>query len=103
MTPAPRAAIQAGDLQAVRAWIDDQAMAPQLRHACELLVAELDRFRTPGFHDFVAVVDRWLEHYPADIFTGESGALGPAFVASVRAAREKLRADVDARPVGGAS
>lgn len=44
-----------------------------------------------GFHQFADLIAAVLDkNWPADIFTGESGDAGPAFVVEVRAAYDKL-------------
>lgn len=57
------------------------------------LGAKVEELSEPvGFHAFVAVAERFLLSYPADIFTGESGDSGPGFVAALRGAVEGLHA-----------
>jgi DNA-binding XRE family transcriptional regulator len=60
------------------------------------LCTEVAELQEPvGFHAFVALTERFLKSYPPDIFTGESGDLGPGFVAAVRGAVEGLHASMD--------
>jgi hypothetical protein len=48
-----------------------------------------------SFDDLVAMAKRILdERYPADIFTGVSGDLGPRFVVALR----EMIAEIEARP-----
>lgn len=47
-----------------------------------------------GWTTFVELTKEWLEKYPEDIFTGESGDSGPTFVVAVR----KAIADLEKRP-----
>ena len=43
-----------------------------------------------SFYEYVDLTKGWLEKYPPDIFTGESGDPGPLFVVAIRTAIEGL-------------
>lgn len=86
-----REAIAQGDLDAVQRYLDDKAMEPAIRHVADSLIQMVRQHQDPGFHLFVSITDKFLEHCPPDLFTGESGDIGPEFVVGLRRARERLR------------
>lgn len=86
-----REAIARGDLDAVQRYLDDKAMAPALRHVAESLIQMVRQYQDPGFDLFVSIADKFLERYPPDLFTDESGDIGPEFVVGLRRVRERLR------------
>ena len=90
--------LASGDLDAIQRFVDDRAMPADARRAIEWAVSRVRAAEDPGFHAFVALAERFLEHYPADIFTGETGELGPGFVAALRRAVENLRASQRRQP-----
>ena len=59
------------------------------------LVIENKRLREEAegiaFWSYVAITERWLKQYPADIFDGSSGDKGPLFVVAIREAVAKLK------------
>lgn len=57
----------------------------------ERLEAEVERLSDPDWKTYIGLTEKWLEKYPPDIFTGESGDSGPVFVVAIRAALYKLR------------
>jgi len=56
----------------------------QIRHIQELLTREYN------FNEFVEITKKFLEKYPASVFTGESGDPGPLFVVGLRKLIEEL-------------
>ena len=53
---------------------------------------EVARLKDPNWKDYIALTKTWLEKYPPDIFTGESGDKGPLFVVALREAVKELEA-----------
>jgi hypothetical protein len=78
-------------------YADDHALPALISVAIYGLLEKCEQLQDPGFHAFVAITDRFLVHYPADLFTGESGDPGPVFVAGLRKAREAYAAARAAR------
>ena len=54
------------------------------------LRSEIETLNDPDWDSFTEITRKWLEKYPSDIFTGESGDPGPLFVVAVREALEAL-------------
>ena len=48
------------------------------------LRAAYEELTNPGFKAFIAMAERFLEHYPPSVFTGVSGDVGPFFVVGLR-------------------
>ena len=52
--------------------------------------ATIERLEDPDWNTYIEITTAWLEKYPPDIFTGESGDAGPVFVVAVRDALAAL-------------
>ena len=57
-----------------------------------------DLINDHSFQEYVDLTNRWLEKYPADIFTGESGDAGPLFAVAIRKAVADLETTYSASP-----
>lgn len=44
-----------------------------------------------GFHNFVNIIERFLEQYPDEVFTGSSGDSGAVFIVNLRNAVMQLK------------
>ena len=51
----------------------------------------IEELEDPGWEQFINLSTQWLEKYPPDIFTGESGDPGPLFVVALRNALAALQ------------
>jgi len=55
------------------------------------LQEQVKELEDPGWEQFINLATQWLEKYPPDIFTGESGDPGPLFVVALRSAIAALQ------------
>jgi len=48
-----------------------------------------------GFDEFLTICERFLKHYPEDIFTGTSNDPGPVFIVELRNTVKKIKKVID--------